>query len=489
MKQIQLGLGNIKDYLIDKIKDKIQPELIRKSQSSKVNKQVEAELISIFYKAVINTDNPEQQLFKVDEALLIYYFNGKHYAQIEKDVLQSAIRDTMISVGIGQTYAYNSHQKIIAEVYLGLCTNDFCRIYSDPNIVIFRNVVLNLDTEDTFMHDINFSTTTVLDFDYDPLKKCERWEEFVNQVLPNKEFRDALQEFCGAMFVDRYKYKIEKACYLLGTGRNGKSVFTEVIKAILGPGNYTVFSPDSLFRGQNQLYSMATISGKIANICDDASSNDFSGGEYKAFVSGAEVQARNPYGKPFIVSKIPLMMLNVNQMPVTRDESTGYHRRTLIIAFNRTITEEEADPELTSKLTTDEAKTGIFNWIMEGRKRFIANGGKFTQYGAVKEIQRKMKADSNNAFRWLAHEGYEPVSEDKATQSIPAQTLYEDYRRFCLENGENNIRSMSSLGRLMKGEGFVCRKFREGIRYFVNRLPEFERDINFDVDDVDDFPF
>ena len=488
-KNIDLGLLKIKDYLYNRLSERIDKDLIAASRKcSSKSLKIESELINEFYNAIISPED-EDCLFKVNEALLIFYYDGKYYAQIEYDVVLAAIRDCMIKLGIARIFSFNSHKKIMEEVYLGLTTNNHCRLNEDSRYVIFNNVVLNLENGETYEHSQEYATTIRMDFNYDPNAKSDRWNAFINQVLPNPEFKNALQEFTGAMFVDRYKYKIEKACYLLGSGRNGKSVFCDVIKSVLGSSNYSVFEPDALFKGQTIMYSMAAISGKIANICDDASNNDFSGGTYKSFVSGAETEARNPYGKPFKVKKIPLFMLNVNEMPMTKDDSAGYHRRALIVAFEVTIAEDEVDPVLTSKLTEEKVKSAIFNWIMEGRTRFIENNGKFSQYGATKEIQKRIKAESNNAFRWLTSTGFVPASEEDMSKSISAKDLYNMYVDYCNENGEKKYRTSSSLAKILKNEGFIKKRKAEGVIYFYKKLNDYQIELNLEHESEEDLPF
>ena len=487
--KIDLGLERVKMYLHDLLVSCVDKELITTTNTDKVEADVEANLILLFNRYIVGSYGEEQPKFiKVDEALLLYYYNGKCFIELGQDVLRVAIRDTMLNLGINPVYALNCHKKIFENVFLGLCANNHTRIVNDTRYVVFNNVVLDLDTDETFEHSMDFNTTTILDFDYDPTVKCEKWITFLEQVLPELDFRYALQEFCGVMFVDRYKYKVEKACYLLGGGQNGKSVFTDVIKNILGKQNYCVFSPDLLFKGSTPSYSMATISGKVANICDDASNSNFSGGEYKSFVSGAEVQARNPYGKPFIVSKIPIMILNVNQMPVTTDDSNGYHRRTLIISFNMTISEKDKDTELTTKLTTEDAKMGVMNWILEGRKRFIKNKGKFTQYEAVKAIQEDAKGESNNVYRWLRSLGYAAGNEHSHTITKFANDLYNDYVKYCMENGEKP-RPSAGFGRLLSSEQYGKKRTSLGTQYFMNIKTNFDVEVQKELDAGENAPF
>lgn len=47
------------------------------------------------------------------------------------------------------------------------------------------------------------------------------------------------------------------------------------------------------------------------------SKGDISGGDFKTIVSGEPIMARHAYGRPFSADNLPLIIANVNEMPVT----------------------------------------------------------------------------------------------------------------------------------------------------------------------------
>lgn len=53
----------------------------------------------------------------------------------------------------------------------------------------------------------------------------------IQQQLPEKELQDILAEFTGYVFTKRLK--LEKALLLYRTGANGKSVYFDVMNALL----------------------------------------------------------------------------------------------------------------------------------------------------------------------------------------------------------------------------------------------------------------
>ena len=95
----------------------------------------------------------------------------------------------------------------------------------------------------------------------------------------------------------------------MGEGQNGKSIICKAVINTLGRGVASAYSPEQLFKSSQAEYHLADVNGKIVNYCDDVSKKDFSGGDFKQFVSGGEFTGRHPYSKrPTKVNKIPLML-------------------------------------------------------------------------------------------------------------------------------------------------------------------------------------
>lgn len=71
------------------------------------------------------------------------------------------------------------------------------------------------------------------------------------------------------------------------------------------------------------------------------------------------------------------LAFNANVLPRNTEQTTGFFRRFLIVPFNATITEEEKDPELVTKIICGELP-GLFNRVMRGfraARNLLAAGG------------------------------------------------------------------------------------------------------------------
>jgi putative DNA primase/helicase len=239
------------------------------------------------------------------------------------------------------------------------------------------------------------------------------------------------------------------------------------------------------------MYYLADINGKMANYCDDMSNKDFSGGDFKQFTSGAKFSARHPYGRPFVVRRVPLMMCCVNEVPPTTDDTDGYFRRLLPIMCPAKIADHEVDTELPNKLSTDEAKCGIFNWILGGYKSLMDAKGKISVSDSIAGMKELIREDSNSARRWVRYERFvkvEPLgpNDDNWRSMSEYMEMYKDY---CIKHIEPT-KTAKSIAKLFGELGFAREERRSGIWYCIGRADvEFEADRSAIIEDEAELPF
>ena len=417
----------------------------------------------------------------------IMQFTGKAYRLLTVKTLESMIVEGLEMKNVGAVYVVNS----IAAIRKHL-ERKITREYKPrKNIVSFSNCVLDMDEDMTYPHSEKLETDIAMDYDYDPKAECPKFLRYLHEVLDDEDTMATLQEFCGALFIDRRRYKIENILYLLGTGQNGKGVFTNTLTYLLGSQNTTSFSVSKLVRDGDRTYNVAAMNGKLANICNDMSKGDVSGGDFKTIISGEPIMARHAYGRPFPADNLPLIIANVNEMPVTTDHTKGHNRRPLPIPFNVTITDEKKDLEPESKLR-DEV-SGIFNWVYEGRKRFIKNKGKFTEGKEIRMERERIRMESNSVLQFMADRQYSPTESDGCTDIwLSNKEIYEAYQQYCRDFGKKNAFEAVSMGRILNQEGYISRRTSKGRGYviymggegYAEEIPEKDIDERRQEDDL-----
>lgn len=272
-------------------------------------------------------------------------------------------------------------------------------------LLSFPNGVLDCSDMSFRPHSPQLLSTEYLPYPYTPGAECPIWGRFLSEVLPDADVRAVLQEFLGVCYLDRKALSVEKFGIFLGEGANGKSVIRDVLTAAMGEGNVASYDAEQLTRTELQPYLI----GKRINFASDMKVSAAFDSALKALASGQDVVGRKIYGEPVTVN-CPPIIFSMNALPPFRDCSPAFFRRVLLFEFGVTIPEGRRDASLAARICHSELP-GVFAWMMEGRTRMLASGGRFspcpTMEKAVDALRRRVGGDVRYpAKEWLERSGY-----------------------------------------------------------------------------------
>ena len=278
-----------------------------------------------------------------------------------------------------------------------------------------------------------------LPFEYDPDAKCPTFDSYLHQVLPDVDCRMVLAEYMGYIFTR--DLKLEKALMLYGGGANGKSVFFDVVRALLGNENICSYPLSDITRQES--WQRAELSNKLLNYNSEIS-GELKNDIFKQLISGEPVSAQRKYKDPFIMTGYAKLMFNGNVLPKAAELTNAYFRRFITIPFNVTIPEDKQDPELAKKIINTEL-SGVFNWVLDGLYRLLENK-KFTQSDVIKNQIDTFKKESDSVAMFIEDEGYTPSVND----FIPLKEIYDSYRSYCYDSGYRAVSNKTASERLKK---------------------------------------
>ena len=190
-------------------------------------------------------------------------------------------------------------------------------------------------------HDRNDFLTYMLPFSYDEAAGCPIFTKYLNRILPDTGRQMILAEYLGYLFIKHSVLKLEKALLLYGKGANGKSVFFDVVNALLGgTENVSSYSLQNLTKENGNYRAM--LANRLVNYASEINGK-LEASIFKQLVSGEPVEARLPYGEPFTLTNYAKLIFNCNDLPREVEQTNAFFRRFLIIPFDVTIPEEEQD--------------------------------------------------------------------------------------------------------------------------------------------------
>ncbi len=378
----------------------------------------------------------------------IYLYNRSFWSEIDKEVFQKFLGEAAEQMGVtkfsARFYQFREqlYKQFLATAYLPAPESN-----RDKVLINLLNGTFEITTNERRLRQFDSSDfiTYQLPFEYNRLAKAPLFERYLNRVLPDKQSQRVLAEYLGYVFIkhDSDTLKEEKALILCGNGANGKSVFFEIVNALLGADNVSCYSLQSLTNDNG--YFRAKLFNKLVNYASEISGR-LEASLFKQLVSGEPVEARLPYGQPFMLKQYAKLMFNVNELPKDVEHSNAYFRRFLIIPFDVSIPEHEQDKRLHTKIIEKEL-SGVFNWVLEGLDRLIENQ-RFSPCDAAQKALEKYKSESNSIKLFLDDNNYEKSS----TGYSLIKDIYPEYRTFCVDDGmkpfnkRNFIRQLENMG-------------------------------------------
>ena len=388
----------------------------------------------------------------------IYLYNGTFWAEIDKETFQKFLGEAAEQMGVAKFSArfYQFREQLFKQ-FLSTAYLPTPQSNKDTVLINLKNGTFEISPTGTNLRAFDRSDfiTYQLPFEYNPLAKSPLFEAYLNRVLPDKERQRVLAEYLGYLFIKHGSnaLKEEKALVLYGMGANGKSVFFEIVNSLLGVENVSSFSLQSLTNDNG--YFRAKLANKLVNYASEINGN-LEASIFKQLVSGEPVEARLPYGQPFILKQYAKLIFNCNELPKDVEHTNAYFRRFLIIPFDVTIPPQEQDKQLHAKIIENEL-SGVFNWVLEGLNRLL-DQKRFSECEAAQRAVEQYRMESDSVQMFLSEYGYK-VS---ATKVIPLKDMLSEYRNYCIESGFK-VCSVRTLSDRLRNTGYQTERKSYGM--------------------------
>lgn len=417
--------------------DKLYKDLAKKIQRFKLNKNHYLILCI-------------EQLLKIAKANnwglckkngFIYLYNGSYWSEIDKESFQSFLGNVALKMGVEKfkckihTFKDELFKQFLSDAYL-----------PTPK-VNKRNVLINLQngtfeitpTKRKLRPFLRADFLThQLPFEYEPEATAPLFKKYLDEVLPDADKQKVFAEYCGYVFIKPSVLKLEKMLILYGAGANGKSVFFDILNALLGCENVSNYSLQSLTNDNG--YFRAKIANKLVNYASEINGK-LETDIFKQMASGEPIEARLPYGEPFILNEYAKLIFNCNDLPKDVEHTNAFFRRFLIIGFDVTIAEDKQDKELSNKIINNEL-SGVFNWILQGLDRLLSQKN-FSKCEAIENARTNYEKQSDSVKMFIDEFEYK-TSTDYTTINI----LYNQYKSFCIEDGFRPVNKSNFMKRL-----------------------------------------
>ncbi len=204
---------------------------------------------------------------------------------------------------------------------------------------------------------------------------CPLWRRFLHETTGGDvALQTFLQRFCGYALTGETCEHL--ALFGLGEGGNGKSVFVNTIRFILG--SYAVVAAPDLFAqgagrraGQAHSTEIAMLTGaRLVTASETEEGRTWADGRLKMLTGGDPVTARFLGQDPFTFTPRFKLLVVGNHMPVLRTVDAALRRRLRLVPFAHHPTE----PDRRLEVRLREEAPAILRWMIEGCLAWAAEG-------------------------------------------------------------------------------------------------------------------
>ena len=336
--------------------------------------------------------------------------------------------------------------------------DDFDR---DDMLINVANGYIDLTSRELYKHDINKMFSQITNTDYTEKMQPAVWLDFLNDIFAgDQEVIRYIQKALGYSLTGSTREQI--MFILFGKGRNGKSIFVEVISEILGDYSNNMQAKSLMVKKNDNVNTDIARLSK-ARFVTSSEPNEgfrFDEGLIKQLTGGDKVTARFLYAEEFEYTPKFKIWVSTNHKPIIRGTDDGIWRRLVLIPFDVQIPEEKVDKDLKYKLLRE--APAILNWMAEGAYMWMQEGLAMPE--KLKEASKAYRNEMDVIEQFIEDE-CKRVDDGKEK----ANELYELYKKWANDNGNYKM-SNKDFGIKMK-EKFKYKKTNSGMFYFGLKIP------------------
>ena len=419
----------------------------------------------------------ERYNIKYDDRTGFYRYNKKGFWE---HITPNEIRALIIPV-IGKKCTY-SKLAAVTKLTMAQCqARELITNLDKLPVLSLKNCTLHFDYDNirffTGEHSPNDFVTMQANYNLLKEAKSTIFLPALHQIFDgNEDSITTLQEYFGYCLLNDCRY--HKALFALGVGGNGKSVVTDVLRAMLGGLNQEgrgLVSATMLsklgkdFRTMVLKNSWVNISSETDIRLDGAEAN------FKIITSGEPIEDSYKGKDPVTFMSRTKLIINCNEFPIFNDKSKGLSRRLLFLEFpvnfvdapREGTNERKLDPDLVSRIIgNQEEMAAILLWAMSGLKRILRNKG-FTITQTQKNLMKEYELYTNPVLSFIEEKGDDLLFDDEGNGKEVARIfVYGEFKEWMDNNGEDKFsfsarKFYHTLENTFKAGGSYLKKYQE----------------------------
>lgn len=258
----------------------------------------------------------------------------------------------------------------------------------EPDLICVKNGMVNWKTGELLPHSPKYFRLAQLDVVYNANAKSPILEKFMKETF-HAEDLPVIWEYMGVSILESITAK--KFMVYVGSGDNGKSVWLNTVRKVLGVDNISSATLSDLATNR---FAKAQLLGKLANIAADISGGALDDiANIKELTGNDQTSADRKFQSQVNFVNKASLLFSCNVLPEAKAADDAYFRRLIIIECPNQVPENKQDKFLEAKLTTELSKSAWLNIAIKGLNRFFENEQTFTRSEKIEEAVQAHKLE------------------------------------------------------------------------------------------------
>ena len=229
-------------------------------------------------------------------------------------------------------------------------------------------------------------------------------------------------------------------------GRNGKSLFSNLLQRTFGPDNCQIFSIADL-NDPKTLYAVANALVAIDSDSSGRTISEDAAAMFKSLTSGERVQIKGLYQKATTIDTCCSIIAFSNVLPSSSDKTNAYLRRLEIIRSDYQILSKDEEVGANSKRTlidvndewfkelrSSEASQYFFELLVVESQRLLKSKILPERSEDMKDLLRRFAEDNDSASAFVHEVGLENII------GFTINEVKEKYRTWCEDNDMTELK-------------------------------------------------
>lgn len=305
---------------------------------------------------------------------------------------------------------------------------------SDPYLFNVKNGTVNLTTGQLQPHNKEDYITKVSPVSWDLSAPGEQWQHFLSDVTgDNADLTEYLARAVGYSLTGNAQEDI--VFFVYGPGGNGKSTFLSTIHKLMGdyagtvPVKAIIASSDQHSGHRDEIASLVGTRMVLGAETPERMKIDM--GLIKALTGGDAIAVSRKYERTFTFRPTFKPWLYGNSKPRIPEIDDGTWRRLRLVPFLAQFKRGENEvADMEERL--EKELPAILKWAVEGAVKWREFG--LTDVDVVAKATSEYRAEEDVVGQFI-----DDCCEHSTAWRVAKASMYERYKQWCEENGENPL--------------------------------------------------